>query len=164
LELCFWIAKDSIETHWLQFSNPQEIEFCLGNLTGKLFDDLSTAAALKRFCQGLDVLAEGWIVSNRDCQAVAKCVAAAMAAAELGSRPGAVFRVLRLELALRSDVITLFRGFRELPFDDISRSGEPPGRCFAVLIYCSHGRHSAKFISGDPAVNCFNLGSSPLHR
>jgi len=60
LELCFWIAKDSIETRWLQFSNPQQIEFCLGNLTGKLFDDLSTAAALKRFCQGLDVLAEGW--------------------------------------------------------------------------------------------------------
>ena len=57
-----------------------------------------------------------------------------MTAAELGSRPGAVFRVLRLELALRSDVITLFRGFRELPFDDISRSGE---RRAVVSLHCS---------------------------
>jgi len=53
-ELCFWIAKDRIETRCLQFSDPQQIELGLRDLTGKLFDDLSAAVALKRRCQGLE--------------------------------------------------------------------------------------------------------------
>lgn len=42
-KLRFWIANDHIETLCLQLSDPQQIEFCLGDLTDKLSDDLSAA-------------------------------------------------------------------------------------------------------------------------
>jgi hypothetical protein len=70
-ERYLWIVEDLVEMRCLQFPDPQQIELCLRNLTGKFSDDLPTAT-LKRCCQCLDVLAEGWIGSNRDCQAVAK--------------------------------------------------------------------------------------------
>ena len=56
-----------------------------------------------------------------------------MTAAELDRGPVLFCAFLQLELALCSDVITLFRGFREFPVDDISRGSEPPD----VSLYCS---------------------------
>src|SRR3954468_1179061 len=96
LKLRFWIAKDSSQTLGSKLSDPHQIKVRLRDLTGKLLDNLAATTARKRCCQGLDILAKGWVGSNRNRQAVAYCVAAAAETAEFGSRPGALSRVLAI--------------------------------------------------------------------
>jgi hypothetical protein len=56
----------------------------------------------------------------------------------------------RLEAAFRSDVITLFRGLRELPLDDVRSGLESPRKRLAVVLDRSQSRHSPQFVRGDP--------------